>query len=479
MASPVVYLVRRGHLRIHIASLLAASVALWGCSKADAPVSSQPPDSQAVKKPIRLVGRATGVAIRLAAQGGVPRLYRLPRLVEATGGSALRGRLPPVNSVVGLDPESEFLFVTTAKHELLALDLGSGRIDTVATDVAQAVLGPDGTLYAVDSKFHVISLSRRTRFAWPQPLGGLPRDLFGSNDQRLVAVLAHNPPQLLIAAADQPPAVREISAGGDVAATRWGDLVAVAGDSGVAFYDPVARRQPAFVRLPDAPRALAFSPSGHRIYVARRGALGLAVIDRYERREIDGVALPGPASALRLDPLGRWLLARPVLGDSAWIVDLPIKRHTGGVATTWQSDLPAVSPDGVLLLRTGKDVVAMRPDSLNETGRATGGAADLWVLSTWLPRGSAPAQADAAASDSGGAEGGGPLYVQVSTSRNPDWSGRLAQDLARAGLAARVLPPQGPDDGYRVVLGPYPTREQAEATGRKLGRPFWIYQPNP
>jgi hypothetical protein len=69
------------------------------------------------------------------------------------------------------------------------------------------------------------------------------------------------------------------------------------------------------------------------------------------------------------------------------------------------------------------------------------------------------------------------LYVQVSTSQNPDWSGRLAQDLIRAGLAARVLPPHGPDDGYRVVLGPYATRAQAEATGRKLGRPFWIYQP--
>ena len=52
-----------------------------------------------------------------------------------------------------------------------------------------------------------------------------------------------------------------------------------------------------------------------------------------------------------------------------------------------------------------------------------------------------------------------------------------ADDLTRAGLAARVLPPQHPDDGYRVVLGPYATREQAEATGRRLGRPFWIYQP--
>ena len=170
----------------------------------------------------------------------------------------------------------------------------------MATSVAHAALGPDGTLYAVDDQRHVVSLSRRTRFAWPQALTAMPRDLFGSTDQRLVGVIPQD--RLLVAAPDQPSAVRPIAAGGDVAATRWGDLIAVASDSGVTFYDPVARRDPAFVRLADPPRALAFSPSGHRIYVARRSAPGLAVIDRYDRREVDGVALPGPAAALPVAP---------------------------------------------------------------------------------------------------------------------------------------------------------------------------------
>jgi hypothetical protein len=413
------------------------------------------------------------LAIRLLAKGGTPQLYRLPRLTPVEG--VLRGKLPPVERVVGLDPESEFLFVTTPKHELLALDLGSGRVDTVATSVAQAALGPDGTLYAVDTLKRVTSLSRRTRFTWPQALTALPRDLFGATDQHLVGVIPQD--RLLVAAADQPPTVHPIAAGGDVAATRWGDLVAVASDSGVTFYDPLGRRDPAFVRLPDSPRALAFSPSGHRIYVARRNVPGLAVLDRYERKELDGVALPGPVAALRLDPLGRWLLARPTVGDSAWIVDLPIKRHTGTVPTAWQADLPAISPDGVLIYRRGKDVLSLRPDSLTEVGKVERGAADLWVLTTWLPRGVPASTVSAAASESAGSGAEGPLYVQVSTSQNPEWSGHLADDLTRAGLAARVLPPQHPDDGYRVVLGPYATRAQAEATGRRLGRPFWIYQP--
>ena len=474
MASPVVYFVRRGHLPIS-RFLLFASVALGACrSPAPALTSTQQQSPQRVSQ-AQIIARIPGVAIRLPAKGGTPQLYRLPRLTPVDG--VLRGRLPPVERVVGLDPESEFLFVTTAKHQLLGLDLGSGRVDTVATSVAHAALGPDGTLYAIDDQRHVVSLSRRTRFAWPQALTAMPRDLFGSSDQRLVGVIPQD--RLLVAAPDQPSAVRPIAAGGDVAATRWGDLVAVASDSGVTFYDPVARRDPAFVRLADPPRALAFSPSGHRIYVARRSAPGLAVIDRYDRREVDGVALPGPAAALRVDPLGRWLLARPTVGDSAWIVDMPIKQHTGIVPTQWQADLPAISPDGMLIFRRGTDVVSMRPDSLNEVGRVQRGAADLWVLSSWLPRGvpAAPTSAAVAAAESTGTSAEGPLYVQVSTSQNPEWSGHLADDLTRAGLAARVLTPQHPDDGYRVVLGPYSTREQAEAIGRRLGRPFWIYQP--
>src|SRR3989449_10023719 len=474
MASPVVYFVRRGHLPIS-RFLLFASVGLGAC-RSPAPVltSTQQQSPQRVSQ-AQIIARIPGVAIRLPAKGGTPQLYRLPRLTPVDG--VLRGRLPPVERVVGLDPESEFLFVTTAKHELLGLDLGSGRVDTVAVAIAHAALGPDGTLYAVDTLRRVISLSRRTRFAWPQPLTALPRELFGATDQHLVGVIPQD--QLLVAAADQPPTVRPIAAGGDVTASRWGDLVAVASDSGVTFYDPLGRRDPAFVKLADAPRALAFSPSGHRIYVARRNAPGLAVVDRYERKELDGVALPGPVAALRLDPLGRWLLARPAIGDSAWIVDLPIKRHTGIVPTQWQPDLPAISPDGMLIYRRGHDVVSARPDSLKDVGKVSNGAADLWVLTSWLPRGvvASPVSAAAAESGTGAAGAEGPLYVQVSTSQNPEWSGHLADDLTRAGLAARVLPPQHPDDGYRVVLGPYATREQAEAIGRRLGRPFWIYQP--
>jgi len=357
----------------------------------------------------------------------------------------LRGRLPPVASVVGVDPESEMLFAVTAKGELLGYDLESGRVDTVATGVAHAALGPDGTLFTVDTKKRVVSLERRVRVAWPQPLAAMPRELFGASDGRLIAIVTQDQPRVITAASDQPPAVRDLLLSGEVAITRWGELLAVASDSGVTLVDPFARRAPAFVPLADHPRALAFSPAGHRLYVARRTSPGLAVIDRFERKEIDGVALPLPATDLRVDRFGRWLLARPATGDSVWIVDLPIKRLVGAVPGGWNSDLPDVAPDGALLVRTGADVVALQPDSLKQTGRVAGTAADLWVLTTWLPRGSLRALADAAQGVTPvGDTTGGALYVQVSVSQNQDWSTEMAQQLSRAGLAARVLPPHIP-----------------------------------
>src|SRR5256886_12913894 len=132
----------------------------------------------------------------------------------------------------------------------------------------------------------------------------------------------------------------------------------------------------AFVALADHPRALAFSPSGHRIYVALRGGLGLAVIDRYAREEIDGVALPSSAATIRIDPLGRWLLARPPVGDTAWVVDLPIKRLVGGPPTTWQPDLTAGTPHGSRLPRQGADAVAVPPRSRPQPRRRAGRARD-------------------------------------------------------------------------------------------------------
>ena len=419
-----------------------------------------------------IAGPPAATAIRVRQTGGPWQVYRLPDLAPVHTSA---GRLPRIDRLVGLDQETDQLFALTLRDELLAVDLLGGRVDTVATQVTAAVLGPDGTLYAVNRAHRVTTLKRRVRRVWPDSLPATPREVFGAVDQRLLVVVRGPDGRLVTASVDQPLAAHPLPLASDVTATLWGDVVAVAVDSGVTLLDPLTRRAPVFVPLRDHPRAVAFSPAGHRLYVARRTAAGLAVIDRYTHDELDRVALPAPAAVLRPDPSGRWLLASPPSADSAWLVDLPSRTLRGVVATPWGRDLPAIAPDGTLLVRQADDAVAIDPDSLAERARVQGGAADLWLVSSWRPRGMAvPAAgtADAAAE----ASGDGPVYVQVSVSQNREWSTENAQQLARAGLPARVLAPRSPEDGYRVVLGPYPTRTEAEAIGRKLGRPFWIFQ---
>ena len=62
----------------------------------------------------------------------------------------------------------------------------------------------------------------------------------------------------------------------------------------------------------------------------------------------------------------------------------------------------------------------------------------------------------------------------MSSSQNPAWATELADKLRAAGLPASVLAPTRSDEAYRVVLGPYATREQAEETGRRIGMPSFV-----
>ena len=69
-----------------------------------------------------------------------------------------------------------------------------------------------------------------------------------------------------------------------------------------------------------------------------------------------------------------------------------------------------------------------------------------------------------------GAAGGPRYYLQVSSSRNPAWARELSDKITEAGITASVMDPANPDDVYRVVVGPFAAREQADSASRSLGR---------
>jgi cell division septation protein DedD len=56
----------------------------------------------------------------------------------------------------------------------------------------------------------------------------------------------------------------------------------------------------------------------------------------------------------------------------------------------------------------------------------------------------------------------------------------LAAQIKVRGQAARVVGTQREGTTiYRVLLGPFPTRDEAERVGRESGQTYWVYEGTP
>lgn len=414
--------------------------------------------------------------LRVPRDGGLARLYRIPALTESSWKAS--DKLPALKHLVGGDLEQRLVFGLDAKNNLIGLDLESRRVRIFLPQVRHAAIGPDGAVYAVDTSATVTQFVRRTPLRFRTKLTITPRALYGTMNGSLIAIPAADRAEAMTLGPDQPQSRANLPAG-DARATYLGDLVAIATDSGVVLYEPQGKRKVRTFEVSNA-HAVAFSPSGHRLYVARMNEV--AVLDRFSGEEIGSIKLPGTARELRSDFFGGWLLARPLVGDSVWVLDIGAGRVAGSVPARWSSDLPAVAGLRTLLVRGGNDVRALdlSTKGFPVAGTVEGGANDEWLPLAWLPPAEheqTVAAADSAAADSTAAASGASVYLQVSSSQNPSWAQELADKLKAAGLPASVLRPTKGDEGYRVVLGPYATREQAEATGKGLGMPSFVITP--
>ncbi len=427
------------------------------------------------KLPALTRGPAPSSVLRFSSDGGIARLYRVPTL-EPSSWKA-EDKLPPVDHVVGADPEQGLVFSLDNKRNLITLDLETRRVRTYLDQVRAAAMGPDGALYAVDTGSTVTQMVRRAPVRFRSKLQGAPRELHATMTGALLARVGDKAPVLEVLGSDQAPVSTTLPSE-HIAPSFYGDLVAVATDTAVIVYETQGKRPPRSIRLSGHPRAVLFSPSGHRLYVAQEDD-ELLVLDRYSFDRLATIDLPGPAKGLRGDRFGQWLLVQPASGDTAWVVDIGRGRLKGAVPARWAADLPAVASPNALLVRRGKDVVALDlgAEGFPESGRVADGAADEWLAIAWRPAKDAESAVAAdstavAGTDSGAAAPS--VYLQVSSSQNPVWANELAEKLRGAGLPASVLPPARGDEAHRVVLGPYATREQAEETGRKIGMPSFI-----
>ncbi len=458
---------------------------------------------------------AEGALLRLPSGGGTARLYRADSLTALDW--QIPSGVPRIARALGTELEDRMVYAVDTDGRLIGLDLLARRSRVYLT-AAQLLTGtPDGAVLGLDSARHPLRFSARALASYRDGLeaGGPPQLLPGPGSQ----IIAYLPDAGIIQLLGEEGEVRRLEAPRGVAAATWhGDLFAITTDSGVVFFTPGTRdASTVFVRLKGTPVTAAFSPSAHRLYVARdRG--DVVILERFSGDELGTIELPAAARGLRVDRTGRWLLARPESGDSTWVIDLVRQERVMTARTTWADDLPLVVGGRTLVMRDGQDVVAWELTGTTpaERRRLVGAAEDVFLAIPWspndqlasqqlagdalpiprppdiLPEASTPT-ADAPTPrgvvavpvDPGAigvpqpaaatpVEGAAAIYLQISSSQNREWAQALAQQLRGGGFPARLLSPDAAGEAYRVVVGPYASRDEADAVGRRLGRPYFV-----
>ncbi len=435
-----------------------------------------------------------GSLLRLPHDGGSAHLYRADSLTPLAW--QIRGSLPPITRGLGTDLDDRMVYAVNDDGEVIGIDLIARRERPYLTDVRRVTGTADGAVLALDSAGRPLIFRGRSSTRLPGgPLSG--------NDVQLVrapglasGVASYSPSTGRLQVRKEAGVVNEFAVPAGTLASSWfGDVQVITTDSGLVVVEPATDQPPQFVPLDGTPITSAFSPSAHRLYVAR-GDGDLVFLDRFTWDEIARLQLPGPARELRPDRSGRWLLAQPARGDSLWLIDLVRRERVATIKAPWADDLPLVSGGRTLVVRSGSDVVAwdIMASPPVARHRLSDAAADRFLQLPWAPADDAPrlpaqssvaldpgdggtVPAEAGAADSSGAAPEERIYIQLSQSQNAGWARAQAKQLSEIGYPAQVLDPRAEGDGYRVVAGPYPSREAADADGRRLGRPYFVMSP--
>ncbi|HZS59021.1 MAG TPA: SPOR domain-containing protein, partial [Gemmatimonadaceae bacterium] len=432
-------------------------------------------------------------------------------------------KAPAIARVLAFDDDAGSVAVVDGRGALRRFDLRAGAVTPPPQVKLTGLSTYDGqSIYGINAKGDVARLTRTDETPWLLTPPGGARDVAPRPDGSIIVVgsrkgstvLWHvRPPEsrLLDSAVLPPPAADR------VVRTQLGDRVYLVADSsieGVRGRDLVAV---APITFPRRIRAVAATPSGDRIYVALDSTTTLQVIDRYSDRLTTGAELPGAAIDMRMDPLGRYILVRPLAGDSAWILAVGTDHVSATVHTAWTTDLPFVGPDGQVATSVKNDVVFVDATTGVKKRVVPGGAKDFWIPIRWNGFRPRPASLDAPVTFNGvqrdttdtigkvienskhdstlnpsashaivdTAHGnigrGGPEYVvQFAAVLSADAARSVASSLGGSGRNPRVI--ESKQQGrtiYKVVMGPFSTQEQAEAAGRAANRQYWVYQGTP
>lgn len=516
-------------------TLFVSALVLLACGFAGgcADSSSRPSGAGAL---LVIPGGPDPVVLRVSRSGGLVSAYAYPALDSVLWRSSFRA--PALDHVLGFGAEDGYLAAMDTAGSPVRVDLRVGTITVERKDTVSALSSADGSaVYALTNRG---DLTRFTpsggdwRFSPPLPASALFAQLDGSLivagvlGKRVVVWRVRPPGQavsdsLSTDVGGEPQALAQTIA---QTAGTVGDRIFFGANESVVVVSARDLTKVLEVDLGDPVRAIANTPSGDRLFIALDGDLSLVVVDRFEEGVSGKIKLPSPALDLRMDPLGRTLLARGA-GDTVFVVSLGGDDVQGVVRSAWRGDLPLVLPDGSIALAQGENVVLAHPVTLADGRAIPGGAKDFWHALRWngfrprsagldqpvrfrtsAPRAPSDVDDSAAVSDSGvvpptrsapppvsSASGSGTVptpaprvdnerstvfTVSFATVLDEKQARSLASRIRVDGQVPRITTSERAGRTlYRVVLGPYPSRDEAERVGRASAQSYWIFRGAP
>lgn len=462
------------------------------------------------------------VLVRVPSKGGLARAHR------AGSDSVLwesRAAVPALEALLGFDDFLGVVVGQDARGHVVSLNLRVGTLDTLGTErISTGTVAQGSSVYGLDAQGKVVRLTPAGSWTWT-PTGGATQLIPNTDGSLLVLGGTANrtdirrlvPPESRILDSTSVPAVRL------AARTMAGDRLWLVSGRELRALRARELTQVLDLTLRDSVVALEPTPSGDRLFLASVTD-GLRIVDRYAEDFVGMVELPTPATALRMDPDGRYLLARAKGTDSVYVISIGTARVVNTLAAPWRDDLPLVTPEGHVLVLRGDAAVLVDAETGRERRRYPNGAADRWMLLRWngfRPRAAgldrpvefeeyaadsakadsalaaliaarygdlsgitraAPAEPSAASATAeeapAGADAGrGTWTVSFATLLDETRARQLAETIVVDGRTARVV--SGDRDGvpvWRVLLGPYDSRQDAERAGMRSRLSYWVFE---
>lgn len=470
------------------------------------------------------------IVLRFPRDGGQVRAFAYPKMDSLVWKSSAKA--PGIERVLGFDGDVGSVAAVDSKGAPVRVDLRLGHVSRDAKPKLTDLASDDGSaIYGIDDAGSVIRLTPAgswkfvpryaARDVLPQPDGSLL--ILGDHDDGSMVWKIHPPDKTVTDSAALPRVGRAFG-------TQLGDRVYFSVDSGLVGLRTRGLEPIPSLRLERPVRALATTPSGDRLYVATDSLGEIVVFDRYTHETEARLHAPGEIRTLRMDPMGRYVLARAASGDSVWVFAVGTDKLLGVVRTEWRDDLPTVTPGGTIALLQGSDVELVDGATLRAEDSVRKGGEDSWLFIAWngfRPRapgldepvtfgydtaidtpdwsedtGSAESEGTLARRDSmaarAGASGGRSTDSAGSRGATSGSNGAgftaqfaalrdqsAARDVARGisgtgGSRPRVIATERAGVIiYRVVMGPFPTREDAERAASATGKSYWIYEGAP